>query len=325
MQSKTVLWLVISISLFASSAFAAEDTTEEKKAKQAFSKGKELFKKEAYGEASAAFREAYALKKSYKIWFNIGQCEAAANRLGLALEAFERYLAEGGDDVTFDRRDYVLKELERLRSLVGSLNIVAPDDSVVFVDDHERGRMPLIGLLKMSAGVVHTIRVVKDEESLIERKVKVSGGETLTITVRPSELEPEAKEPETEETEPAAPATEQPEPSSKLPVWGWSILGVGAAALIGGGVTGGIALSLNGAIEDNCPNGDCPPAYHDDLDKRDTLAITTNILLAAGGALAATGAVLLIVHASRRGESPEPVAFSFTPFGRLGIAIQKRF
>lgn len=325
MQSKTVLWLVVSISLFASSAFAAEDAREEEKAKQAFSKGKELFKKEAYGEASEAFREAYALKKSYKIWFNIAQSEAASNQLGLALEAFERYLAEGGDDVTYERRDYVLKELERLRSLVGSLNVVAPDDAVVFVDDRERGRMPLIGLLKVTAGVVHTIRVVKDEESLIERKVKVSGGETLTITVRASELEPKPKEPEAENAEPDAPAQEQPEPGSKLPAWGWSTLGVGAALLIGGGVTGGIALSLNGDIEDNCPNGDCPPAYHDDLDKRDALAITTNVLLATGGALAATGAVLLIVHATKRGENPEPVAFGFTPFGDLGIAIQKRF
>ena len=57
---------------------------------------------ERFLEAVRAFRSANEINPSWKIEFNIGQCEAALKRYGLAMEAFEKYLALGGDEVPTD-------------------------------------------------------------------------------------------------------------------------------------------------------------------------------------------------------------------------------
>ena len=55
-----------------------------------------LYGDKKFKEAADAFRLANHLRRSWKLLYNIGQCEAAAKRYGMALDAFERYVAEGG-------------------------------------------------------------------------------------------------------------------------------------------------------------------------------------------------------------------------------------
>ncbi|MBN2673405.1 MAG: tetratricopeptide repeat protein [Deltaproteobacteria bacterium] len=106
-------------------------------AKEAFDEGTKLFSQKQYDEAAERFREAYALKATWKLLYNIGQAEAAAKRYGLALEAFERYLAEGGDEVENSRRSEVLEEIRKMRDMVGDLLVKGPADAVVSVDGVE--------------------------------------------------------------------------------------------------------------------------------------------------------------------------------------------
>ena len=65
----------------------------------AFAEAKRYFMDGQFGKAAMKFREANVLKPSWKLFYNIGQCETAAKHYGLALEAFEQYLARGGDGV----------------------------------------------------------------------------------------------------------------------------------------------------------------------------------------------------------------------------------
>ena len=58
---------------------------------------------------------------------------------GLALEAFERYLAKGGDEIQGERQKEVLEEVDRLRRMVGSMEVTAPRSCIVLIDDVERG------------------------------------------------------------------------------------------------------------------------------------------------------------------------------------------
>ena len=74
-------------------ALALADEGVDEQAVSAFNQGKEFFRSNKYLEASAAFRKAYGLKKTWKLQYNIGQSEAAAKRYGLALEALEHYLS----------------------------------------------------------------------------------------------------------------------------------------------------------------------------------------------------------------------------------------
>jgi hypothetical protein len=85
------------------------------------------------------------------------------------------------------------------------------------------------------------------------------------------------------------------EATPPLRVGGAVTVGLGAAALIAGAVTGGFALNIDKSLDSTkCPDGQCYQEYSDDVDRRDSLALSTNILLISGSA-AAIGGVLMVV------------------------------
>ena len=94
-MKKTIeLYGAVLVALLSSTVFA-EDEDPKDKAVQAFQEGKRLYGDKKFKEAADAFRLANHLRRSWKLLYNIGQCEAAAKRYGMALDAFERYVAEG--------------------------------------------------------------------------------------------------------------------------------------------------------------------------------------------------------------------------------------
>jgi hypothetical protein len=191
---------------------------------------------------------------------------------------------------------------------------------VVYLDGVERGSAPILGKLPVAAGVEHAIWAEIDGERLPERKFQVTGDDVVSI-------EFEAPEPSDEpEPEPAnTPAAD--EEGAPLVTAGWVTLGVGAALLIGGGVTGGMALGVDGELKDDCVGSHCPENREADIDKLDNLALTTNILLGVGAAAAITGTVLLIVgygDDESTGDDEVSVAPAFGP-QLTGLTVQGRF
>jgi hypothetical protein len=299
--------------LFALSAAAQAPEGQTEAAKAVFEKGKALFDAGKFAEAANAFREADRLQHAWKLLYNIGQCEMMTKRHSLALEAFERYLSEGGGDIDSARRDQVLAEVVRLREMVGFADVRAPDGAVVTVDDVERGSTPLPGPIAVDAGVEHRVLAMKNNVAVLNRVVRVSGGQTLVVEAEsgaPAEIEEPTPAPEAV----AKPGAPGPNPRA---VWGWTAVGVGAAAVIAGAVTGSLALSKNSDIKDNCTGGNCLPAWHDEVDKRDRLALATDVLLPTGAAVAVVGVLLLTVF---KGEEQAAVTAS-----RDGFMIGGRF
>ncbi len=295
-------------------------------------KGVQAFKEGRFIEAAAAFRAANAAKPSWKLLYNIGQCEAAAKRHGLALSALEAYLSQGGDDIPVQRRDQTLAEVERLRKMVGRVKITAPPGATVFMDGVDRGTAPILGNLPVAASVNHEIWAVVNGQELERQSFKVSGGDTVAIDIAASSPEqtvsPEPELPELgPEPVPAAPVPPPQAPSrSKLSIAGWVSTAAGAALLIGGSVTGGLALKKDKDIAKDCVDGHCLESRSEDIDTLNSLALTTNILFAVGGAAVATGVILLIVDRSRHNEKREAVAVvpAFGPrYG--GLALKGRF
>ena len=297
-------------------AVAPEARADE--ALELYQQAADLFEEKRFEDAAAAFRKAYELKPSWKILFNIGQCEAAAGRYGLALDAFEEYTLEGGDDVPLERRDYVADEVRRLQPMVGSIEVVAPDGSLVLVDGYERATTPLKGPLRVASGK-HRVELRKGDEVLIDDTFKVAGGMTTKVAldvaapVQPAEPEQPAEpvqpaEPE-QPAEPDQPVEPDPQDDSR-PLWtgGWVMAGVGAGLLVAGGITGGLALKTGKDLEADYPDG-VPRDKKGEIDSMDNLAITTNILLGVGAAVAATGAIMLILDV---GADEEP-AVALTP------------
>lgn len=297
----------------------------------AFDEAVGLFADGKYKEAGDGFRKAYRLKPSWKILYNIGQADTAGKRYGLALDAFERYLVEGGDEVTVERQNEVRKEIERLRGMVGYVKITAPTGAEISIDGVVRGTAPLNMELPVTASVELTIIARVDNRVTAEQHAKVIGGRTLVVDLKSGTEGADAgsqsgnRPDETAATgpsdSPAMPAQTNRKKSAPLKMWGWASVGLGGAALIAGGITGGIALSKNSELKKKCESSGCYGTEYDSLDTRDALAVSSTVLLAAGGAIAVTGLVLLIVGHKGEAASP-PVSLMPSPGG---VVIEGRF
>jgi tetratricopeptide (TPR) repeat protein len=297
-------------------------------AREAFSQAKVLYNNGEYIKAAEKFREAYALKPTWKLLFNIGQCEAAAKRHGLAMEAFEQYLSLAGDDITPDRQELVAREMTRLRPIVGFVAITAKPGAAVTIDGIYRGKTPLPGPLLVAAGKEHTVKIEIGGALVLERGVRVSGQQSITVDVE-AELEPDKalEEAPGDEPPPMAPVRPVARKSAKRTA-GLATLGVGAALLVSGAVTGGLALAQYSELSDQCPNNQCPSTNEKDKAERaDTLALATDILIPTGAVLGTLGIVLLVLSKKERGTAASD-KIGFVPAvgpGQAGLAVEGRF
>ncbi|MBI4704893.1 MAG: hypothetical protein HY744_27630 [Deltaproteobacteria bacterium] len=127
------------------------------------------------------------------------------------------------------------------------------------------------------------------------------------------------------EVEPAA----GPRAGLLRPAWlaglGYAELGVGAAALVVGTVTGAVALSEMGSVRDGCPGDICPTELGGRYRRAATLAHVSTIGFIAAGVGTATGAASLFL--CRRGGSAgaaERAELALRPalgFGTVGLAV----
>lgn len=62
----------------------------------------------------------------------------------------------------------------------------------------------------------------------------------------------------------------------------WVGLAVGGAGIVVGAITGIVAWTKSGDLEDSCGGVVCPPAYEDELDRATTLAWTSNVSFGIG-------------------------------------------
>ncbi len=332
--------LLSAILLACSATVAADDgvapNDAESRARLAFQRGTELFSEEQYAAAADAFREAYREKPSWKIQFNIAQAESAAKRYGLALRAFELFLADGGDEIGLERKDEVLAEIRRLRLMVASVDVRGPGGARVLIDDVERGVIPLEGPIKVTAGKRHKLTVIQDETTLLERNVRLSGGDETTVEVEelPAEVadNPAGQEQPTDEIR-KAPETPSSVPilnnehmsaqgrnttgsddrermssterndGRKLRIAGAVLMGVGGAITVLGGVMGGMSLSKTQDVKDLCDSSTRECSGAEEMEAYDNAmgyGVSANIFLAGGVVVAGTGLVLYLVGRKRK-------------------------
>jgi hypothetical protein len=94
---------------------------------------------------------------------------------------------------------------------------------------------------------------------------------------------------------PAEGAADQPAPSSSSGrrTLAWIVLGAGGVGILTGAVTGGLAMSTRSGIE-GCEDTSCPPSARGDVQTYNRYRTISTIGFIAGGALTATGAVLIL-------------------------------
>ena len=96
---------------------------------------------------------------------------------------------------------------------------------------------------------------------------------------------------------------------------GWAMFALGAAMLVAGAGTGGSALSTNSDLDDDCPADECDPEREDDIDKMQSMALATDVLLGLGGGVTLVGIILLGVGASKEKKNKAAPTANLSPTG----------
>lgn len=99
---------------FAEPALAADDARG--LAREHYARGVAFANAGEYEQALGAFRRAYEASPHFAVLYNIAQAERLLGQRERALEAFERYLREGGDALASERRSEVQTEIDALKA-----------------------------------------------------------------------------------------------------------------------------------------------------------------------------------------------------------------
>lgn len=218
--------------------------------------------------ALVELERAYAVGKSYKVLFNIGQVHIQSNNYAKARLALERYLLEGGDAIAEQRRKDVEADLAALRLRTATLTVrvnVAGAD--VFVDDAAMGKAPLDALL-VNAGTMK-VHVTKLGYTSRTREVSLAGGDTQTLDLT------------LEESRPDYVLTQSSNGLPGTAVASWIVTGLLAAGTVGTGIAA-MATSSKYETQRQAPISGSPEEARADLERQRSLvsglALTTDLL-----------------------------------------------
>jgi tetratricopeptide (TPR) repeat protein len=152
---------------------------------------------------------------------------------------------------------------------------------------------------------------VKSRAAVIERTLDRRAKAAEESRKGEAEVEPEAGAEQGAEENATAATADAPPPkkSANLKLPGWIMVAAGGAILAGGATTGAMALSLDGKLADRC-NPLCEPEDQSDIDRRDTMATLSTVMIIGGAAVAAAGVVLLLLPSASKKERREA---AFTP------------
>jgi hypothetical protein len=134
----------------------------------------------------------------------------------------------------------------------------------------------------------HRVRATADDHAPFESSFTVGEGQDQTVTV-----------------------TLRPQAVAGGSPWftvGLVAIGVGGAGLIVGAVTGGIAVSKESELEDQCTGGRCEAEQYETLDSYELTSTISTVAFIAGGVLAAAGVTLVVVDVA--GSDSQTVALS---------------
>lgn len=324
---------------FASSAAGAQSTAEPgserlREARSRFERGIELYEEGDMDAALVELRRAHELAPSYKLLFNIGQVQLQKSDYASALDSFERYLAQGGDNIAKKRRGEIESLVQKLRQRVFDITVkVDVEGAEVFVDDLPRGTTPLAEPLVVNAGR-RKISAQAPGHTPVAKHIEAAGAESLTVTL--TLLPDTAASRATAAAASPAPVEAAPRPKkavgearSKAPrqdsdakVFPWGAWVATGALATGAIVVGALAYDASQDLERK--RGE-QGATRRDLD--DARSRTQQLALAAdivGGAAVLTGALSLYLTVSGGPARMERSTNTAKP-GFIGVSASGRF
>lgn len=325
---------VVAVAVLAvASTAGAEDTKA--RAQKLFGQGVEAMEKGDSATGCAKLRESLDLFAVTNTLFLVAQCDEQEGKLGTALSHWQRGLA------LLDAKDKrVLKAKEQMAALepkVPRIRVIVPPgqaSTTVSLDGQELSAGALEAPLLVDPGK-HTLVFRAPGAEVRSREVVLAPGErTEVVATAGPPVQPQPQPPEQPQQPAQSTSQQPPEPEPQPPqqpsgsglrMGGFVALGIGGAALIAAGITGGLALARRSDAIKNCPEvggaPTCPASYKDQLSKDKALVVGNTVAWSVGIAGAATGAVLLLLSprggAKRSGVTPAPLVVA----GGVGLSL----
>jgi hypothetical protein len=265
-----------------------------------FKRGVELYGESDWATALTEFRRAYDIDPKWQVLYNIGETYFQLQDYANALATLQKYLRDGGAQVSAARRDEVTKDIEKLKTRVATLEVTAtlPDVDIA-VDDAPAGKTPLAAPIVVSAGR-RRITASRGGKVVATEFVEVAGGDTRKVALT---------------------IAEEPPAAARTPVVPWVITGVLTAGAIG---TGAGALVSWGSTKDalKAVPGDSN-AITSDHTRTFALGLATDILVGAA-VVSGVVSIYLTVTAGRRAQATPRVGWTRPPKAAPSLAFEAR-
>lgn len=316
-HTRPLFWVLLAGCLCTTEAALAQPSEQDiERAGTLFAQGIERFHAKDYTGALAAFQRAYRTAPDYRVLYNIGSTSLLLDDQATALNAFQRYLSEGGDRVPAARRKQIEAHLRRLEQQVVRLRITTNvTGATIWIDGEEVGQTPLSEVLTVSPGQ-HELVARKDDLPPTRQVFNASPGERhalhLTLVPQPRRGGPE----------PSPPSPDQP-PGRR---WTglWISAGVTGLLAVTAGVLGALTLQASDALDHELAQYPASPdAVEDARQNTRRLSLSTDALL--GASVLAAGVTLYFLIGGGWSEAKEssaaPAGVQLTP-GPWGLQLR---
>lgn len=275
-----------------------------------------------YEEAYREFKKAYSISPSWKILGNLSLTAMKLERVGEAIEGYEKYLAEGGTEVHGAEKTQIERDSRLMKTASSTVTLTGVATEVTVVDQRQKanGAMAVntyaippgksLTVIMQAGRHVMTAKVAGKEEKW---EVELAAGQTTTHAFKgdasaaaapvPPPTSSAAKPAEPAPSSTAALDTSKPPPSSTLKTAGIVGIGVGGAMILGGVVTGLIGKGKLSTLESDCPDKRCTSDKQSDADSIKSYQTMTNVLWIGGALVAGAGAAMFVIGNKQQSEA----------------------
>jgi hypothetical protein len=272
-----------------------------------FEQGRRALEKNDLDTACAKFAESQTLDPGVGTLMNWATCEERKGRIATAWQRWRAALAElsADDDRLAFARQRVAALEPRLPYLTITLVAGAPSDTRVKRDGVALGRASLGTPLPVDPGV-RTITVEARGFEPRTMQLAIAEGEKKSLEAAPGDALPPVAA--------ASPSEASTSNASSRRTVGWALVGVGAAGVITGVVTGIMLNAKRDDVDANCAPEGCNQTGLDAASDGKTLLVLNAVGWGAGIAGLGAGAYLVL---SSPQTSHSPSGFGLTYRGRF--------
>ncbi len=273
-----------------------------------FNEGRALMNEGRFNEACIKLSESQRLDPGGGTLLNLALCREMEGKLATAWAQFNEALAiaerQGRNDRVVFARSHIQKLEPKLPYVVVMVKDPAPEQELTL--DGAVLRQPAWGTRVPLDPGAHVLKA--NATGRIGHGVSFTVRAEQTLNVEVPRLEPQpipsakASEPDplrtakSRRSRPISPPPGTREKASPLRPWAFLSLGIGAAGISTGAITGVAALQKQSRLDDNCAGpAQCPEQQRGNLDAMNRYAEISTAAFAIGVSAAAIGAFLLIV------------------------------